>query len=457
MPNQYFNRLGIKNNELYQLLRRHWVFLLLLVICIGLRLLILLNYQPILYPDSQGYKNLAYQLKTLNFSSYLGERPPVYSLLLMLSGMNDYAIWAIQSILGIAVSILLYFIALQLTGNKSLSFIIGLSYSLAIQLLFFESIVLTETLTTFLIILSLWLLLVAFDKKSISLYLLTGFVIGLSILTRPILLFLSPLIVIFIFFKLKIAEEATSEILRIVSGLLIPMIILIGGWSLFNKVKVDYFGITTLFGYNLTNHSGAFMQNAPPEYSVLRDVYLKHKGNAESQVAIIWGAIPDMQQATGLTFSELSRALAKMSIQMFIENPRAYLMNVFEAWNDFWEPVFWYADYDLIRSVFFRKIVSILLIFEESLFTHLNSIFLLVAAWTIVNAILRPKILDFNLLFILIVLIASILQALLEFGENSRYAIPFQPLIFLEVITWLYYLFTIPLEKGKIKNPFFPK
>jgi hypothetical protein len=62
---------------------------------------------------------------------------------------------------------------------------------------------------------------------------------------------------------------------------------------------------------------------------------------------------------------------------------------------------------------------------------------------------LKPKKIDFNLLFILIVLLASILQAFLEYGENSRYAIPFQPLIFLEVIIWLYYLFTTSLDNGK--------
>jgi 4-amino-4-deoxy-L-arabinose transferase-like glycosyltransferase len=452
MPHQYFKKLGIMNSKLCQFFIRHWSLFLLLVICVILRSLIFMNYQPILYPDSQGYKNLAYQLKTLNFGSYLGERPPVYSLLIMLSGMNDYVIWVIQSSLGIAVSILLYFIALRQTGNKSLSFLIGLSYSLALQLLFFEAIILTETLTTFLLILSLWLLLVAFDKKSMSLYILAGFVIGLLALTRPILFFLSSLIAVFLYFKLKINKEATSEILRVAGGLLIPVVILVGGWSLFNKVKVDYFGITTLVGYNLTNHSGAFMQNAPPEYSVLRDIYLNHGGNPESHVAIIWGAIPDMQQATGLTFSELSRVLTKMSIQMFIENPSAYLMNVFDGWNDFWKPVFWYADYGLIRSIFLRKTVTILSKLEESLFTHLNSIFLLIAVLTIVKTILRPKTIDFNLLFILIILIASVLQALLEYGENSRYAIPFQPLIFFEVITWLYYLFKTSLDYKKFKK-----
>jgi 4-amino-4-deoxy-L-arabinose transferase-like glycosyltransferase len=366
----------------------------------------------------------------------------------MLSGMNDHVVWEIQMSLGIAISILLYLIAFRQTGNKLLSFIIGLSYSISFQLLFFEAVILSETLTTFLLILSLWLLLVAYDKKNIGLYVLTGSIMGLSALTRPIFLFVSPLVAVFLFFKLKIDQEATSDILRVVGGLLIPVIILIGGWSLFNKGKVDYFGITTLVGYNLTNHSGAFMENAPPEYSILRDIYLQHRG-AGSQVAIIWQAIPDMQQATGLTFSELSRVLTKMSVQMFIENPRAYLMNVFKAWNDFWKPVFWYTDYGLIRSVFLRKTITTLVIFEESLFTHLNSIFLLVSVWTIVNTLLKPKKLDFNLLFISIILIASIMQAFLEFGENSRYAIPFLPLLLLEATTWLYYLFANSLNNWR--------
>lgn len=440
------------HNRIHQSLKKQWVFFFLLGVCIILRILMFTNYQPILFNDSSGYKEMAVQLKTLNFSGYMGMRTPAYPLLIMMGGINDYVTWAIQSILGITVSILLYLLAMRLTGNKALSFVVGLSYSLSMHALFFEAIILTETLTTFLLISSLWLLVVAFDKNSISLYVLTGVGLGLAALTRPLFLFLIPLVAFFLFLKFKVNEGTALHLSRVLGGLLIPAVILVGGWSLFNLVKVDYFGITTLLGYHLTNHSGAFMQYAPPEYSIIRDIFLKYRENSVSYQNVIWQAYPEMLRATGLSFSELSRALTKMSIQLFMERPGAYLKDSFRGWNDFWEPVFWYADYDLIRSVFLRKIVTHLSIVEMSILTHLNSIFLLTAVWTIVKAVLKPRVVDFNLLFILIVLIASILQALVEYGDGARFAIPFLPLILFEVMTWLYSLFAESLSQWRFEK-----
>jgi 4-amino-4-deoxy-L-arabinose transferase-like glycosyltransferase len=441
-------------NKLHQLLRRQWALFLLLGICILLRFIVFANYQPRLFYDSFGYKDMAVQLKTLDFSSYLGMRTPAYPLLIMMGGNNDYVTWIIQSGLGITVSILLYLLAMRLTGNKALSFVVGLSYSISLYVLFFETMILTETLATFLLMLSLWLLVVAFDKKNVGLYILSGAGISLAALTRPLLLLLVPLIALFLFIKLKICREKTVAISRILGGLLIPVAILIGGWSLFNQVKLDYFGITTMLGYNLTNHSGAFMQYAPPEHSVIRDIYLKYRDNTTTHTNLIWLAYPEMQQATGLSFSELSRVLTKMSVQMFMEHPGAYFKGVFKGWNDFWKPVFWYADYGLIQSVFFRKFVTYLSIIEMSLFSFLNSIFLLVATWTIIRALWKPRVFDFNILFILLVLGASIFQALVESGDGTRFAIPFLPLILFEVITWLYYLFTNSLNHWRFEELF---
>jgi 4-amino-4-deoxy-L-arabinose transferase-like glycosyltransferase len=440
------------HNRIYQSFKKQWAFFLLLGVCIALRILIFTNYQPILFNDSSGYKEMAVQLKTLNFSGYIGFRTPVYPLLLMMGGINDYITWAIQSILGITVSILLYLLTLRLTGNRALSFVVGLSYSLSMHALFFETIILTETLTTFLLILSLSLLVAAFDKNSIRLYILTGVGLGLAALTRPLFLFLIPLVAFFLFFKLKANKGTASHLSQVLGGLLIPVVILVGGWSLFNLAKVDYFGITTLLGYHLTNHSGAYMQYAPPEYAVIRDIYLKYRANSTSHVNVIYQAYPEMQLATGLSFSELSRVLARMSLQMFKEHPMSYLKYTFRGWDEFWRPVFWYTNYGLIRGVFLRNIITSLSIIEKSLFFHLNSIFLLAAAWTIVKAIWKPRIFDFNLLFVLVVLLASIAQAIVEYGDGARFAIPFLPVILFEVITWLYYLFTNSLNNWRFER-----
>jgi 4-amino-4-deoxy-L-arabinose transferase-like glycosyltransferase len=77
-------------------------------------------------------------------------------------GTNEH-IWIAQMALGVAISLLLYDIALQLTGRPLFAVIAGLAYSFNLGQLFFEANLLTETLTTFWIILTLaglihWLL-----------------------------------------------------------------------------------------------------------------------------------------------------------------------------------------------------------------------------------------------------------------------------------------------------------
>jgi hypothetical protein len=134
------------------------LFWSLVTICVLVRLLLWFNYKPIVYNDTPLYLDLASYIRHLDFQGYQGERTPGYLLLLLLSGLNYQIVWLVQSVLGISISLMLYLIAKHQTESVGLAFIIGLAHTLSINQVFFEASLLTETLTTFLVVLSLLLL-----------------------------------------------------------------------------------------------------------------------------------------------------------------------------------------------------------------------------------------------------------------------------------------------------------
>ena len=246
---------------------------LALLVLIGLwivtRGFLFLLYAPQLAPDTFSYQSLASQIANLDFHKYNGFRTPGYPLLILLAFNNDYMIWVIQSILGLLTAILIFFI-IRLHGvNVKWSFAGAALQLLALNEIFFEAIILTETLATFLAVLVCYLFIYSVIHKS-SWYLLVavGIVSALLTLTRPQYLFIIPLLALFIiiFFRSK----RVSSLLIFLIFALLPVI----GWMSFNKEKTGYFSITTWLGYHLTNHSGAFMEFAPDEYAVIRDIYL---------------------------------------------------------------------------------------------------------------------------------------------------------------------------------------
>lgn len=415
------------------------------ILCLLIRLPLLSN-QPSLYPDTRTYITMADHLCSLDFSGYTGERTPLYPLLLCLSGMNFSLIWWGQSFLGIAISLLLYAIAYGATRSTGLSAAAGLSYSLCIHSVFFEANILTETLATFLLVLSVWLFARIWQRNSAAqerYALALGCVVGLATLARPMMLFLVPLYFVALLYNGWRSRSPHGFQKLVVYT--IPTILLIGGWCLFNQLTVGYFGVTTLFGYNLTQHSGRFMELVPDDEAAIRDIYLRYraeyiKKNGTHSMTI-WRAIPDLQAATGLSYSALSKKMGQISLQLFAAYPQRYAESVGEAWEGFWRPSMTWMSLENISPLAFRMGLRYLRMAEEWLLTRLNVVFLWIGLWYVTLVIWKRAPLDSIFMIVGIVFVASISQALVEYGENSRYAIPFQPLM-LYVVLWAIYNFT---------------
>ncbi|HLX38017.1 MAG TPA: hypothetical protein VKR29_09460 [Candidatus Binataceae bacterium] len=405
----------------------------LIAISVLVRLAIIMTIRERASYDTPGFMLTANAIRTLDFSHYDGRRTPIYPLLLLLADMDWRVVRWIQCGLGVAIAAMMYRITWHRTRHASIAFIVGLLCSLAVTELFYEQIIYSEALCTFWIVLSM-LALVRVESKvgsqSWNLALL-GLSAALAGMTRPMFLYLGALYFLFI-----LARSRSRVALALV---LAPTLLLAFGWSAFNKMTIDYFGVTTTTGFNLSNHSGGFMELAPPRYAQIADIYLRYRQfqvqRMGSHTMTIWLAEDEIKRATGLTTPQLSKELTRMSLEMFAEHPMLYLVSVARAWMRFWG----FGFFDFVRAYKHAagKVGYLLLLALGSFQLAINLAFLTIAALAIARWIRGRIAFDFDLAIIMTVLAGSIAQAFMEYGENVRYLAPLVPLVIYTVASRL--------------------
>lgn len=384
-------------------------------------------YQPVIYPDSGTYITMASQMVAFDFRGYNGWRTPTYPLILILGGQNHKVVWLIQSLLGIFTSLILFWICFAYTANAFWSLLAGALHSLALNQLFFEANILSETVSTFLIVSSVACLLYAFRRNGpILIVVLAGFLAGLAALSRPLYVYLGPL-----FFLLVLLFERDSR--RMAVSLLVAFLLPVLGWAAFNKATIDYFGLSTQAGVNLSNHSGRFMEKASDKHAMIRDIYLKHREIKIAETGrhqqTFWYARDELLQKTGFDDATLSRELTKLSLELFAQNPILYLTGVVQSWARYWAaPLYVVPEKFTLSGA--AAMVETLWPIERFLIVLMNFVALAACGWVIVRTVsgrLKGAIgLPAPLIIACVILAASILQALVEFGENPRYGIPTQ-------------------------------
>ena len=387
--------------------------------------------------DTPSYINAAEAIATLDFSRYDGRRTPVYPALLVLAGMDFDNVRLIQALLGIGIAAMLFTITWYRTRSPTMSFIVGLLGSLSLMELLYEQIIYSETMCTFWVVLSLLAYARIELRKRASWwdYGLLGAAAALAGMTRPMFLYLGPL-----YLGLMLMERRGIELrnLRNVRRTLIlaPTLLLALGWSVVNKHTIGYFGVTTTTGFNLSNHSGAFMELAPAKYNQIAQIYLRYRtGQMEklgSQTMTIWYAEGEIERKTGLSAPELSKALTRMSLEMFAEHPLRYLESVSRGWARFWG----IGIYAFVRTYPRRSSMYWLLFGLGSLQLAINAAFLAIGGYSITRWLMNRASFDFDLGVIAIVLVASVVQAFMEYGENARYLAPVAPLMTYVVVTF---------------------
>jgi len=418
---------------------------IVLAVAVLLRVILFVAYPVVSYSDSASYRRSADAILG-GFRVYDGTRMPGYPAFLAILG-PDRAVYAAQLVLGLCITMTWFLIGWKASGKAYVGGIAALAHTLNPGQFFFEANMLTETLATF------WLaaaLLGAFlwlqeDKyKTIWMSLGIGLASALAVLTRPLFIFMPIWLAVFLAVTFKTKKLRVNW--RLLVGVLLPALLLIGGWMLWIQSNYHVFSLTTMSGYHLIQHTGYYFEDVPDEHAKLRDVYLDYRQERiqerGTQGNTIWDAIPAMQAATGLNFYELSRVLQKISIQLILTHPWAYLSRVLRGWWLFWRaPVYW--DINAIASSSTAAVIDYAISGARGLFFGANIIFVLTSLGACFSKRMREiwALKPFHWLLAGSVWATSIASSMLDHGDNPRFLVPLQTavvfwVLWVAVHTW---------------------
>src|SRR4030066_2223617 len=462
-----------------------WVFIVFIVGLIS-RLGMVLLYQPVAYSDTPSYRRLAETVLN-GFINYDGTRTPGYPVFLALVG-SDQRVWLIQLLLGFATTFLLFYIGWKLTDKPWFGGLIALTHTLNLGQLFYESNLLTESLTTFLLSFSLagmlvWLLYPR--KRNLWLALLIGLTSALTLLVRPLFIYLPFLLLIFLWIGINprlplpdmedLRDDKRSKYRIYINdhpslyiiAFILPVALLLGGWISFIHYHYGDWSLTTMTGYHLVQHTGSFFEYVPDEYASLRDTYIQyrdaHIAQYGTQTNTIWEAIPEISSASGHNFYDLSKVLARISIQLILKHPWLFMKSAISGWWMFWRTsVYWSPE--ALRFSGLIGTVDIAIQFQRVILFFINLVFIFSSTYCALSECLAAvrhtpsrllmrfinpaQHMYFWFLFG-IIWMASILQTLLDHGDNPRFLIPLQSL----VVLWVgWFFFQLINHKKELTN-----
>lgn len=415
-----------------------WAIVVMLVGAVE-RVLLWIYYTPISYGDTPSYLRLAGQLSGLSLRGYDGTRTPGYPALMAVLGEDERRIMLVQLAAGWLISLLLLWIAWKMTGNAVLAGGTALAYDMLLPLALFEADLIAETTTTFWIVLSLALLLILIDNPPGVWSIAASFVLGVSAsmagLTRPLFYILSVWLLPFVW----MAGKATNfgRLARTAAYCIGP-IVLLGGWLLFINRSYDMLSPTTMGGFSLVQHTGAFFEYLPDEAADIRDTYVKYRdrkiAETGSQTNAIWDAIPELTQVSGLSFYGLSGELARLSFLLIRQHPLLYLRSVAQGWVWFWKaPAYWRPE---VLPAWGLALASVWVTVGRAVEVLANAGFLGISAALVLSRRLRRRI-QVTLEAVAIgglVWLTSVVQTLADHGDNPRFLVPLQMLVILFVV-----------------------
>ena len=429
--------------------------IIVILVAVGVRGILWLTYRPVAYSDTHSYRRLANAIHAPQWQGYDGTRTPGYPLVLAFFG-PDERVYHAQLVMGLVITLLLFYIGWQVSGKVWFGGALAVAHSLNLGQLFFEADLLSETPTTFWIMLSLagtafWL----YDPKHRSIWLACGlgFTTTAAALTRPLFIYLPFWILLFLLMDVLRLRFILQAVKRTIAFLL-PVALLFGLWVNFIHSSFHDWALTTMTGYHMVQHTGSYFEYVPDKYAALRDTYIKYRdaqiAQNGTQANAIWDAIPEMTKVSGMTFFDLNRTLARISTRLILDHPDLYLKDCLEGWWMFWRtPVYW--SQASFRTPGIAAVIRPAILIERLVLFGGNLLFItlsLVAAGLAVRskisagqrtvmAHLRSIAASMPAFLWCVtgtIWIASILQTLLDHGDNPRFLVPLQSLVVLWVL-----------------------
>ncbi len=421
-------------------------FLIILISAIILRILLFFLYTPVSYHDTDSYWRAARAVLS-GFENYDGTRTPGYPVFLALAGTHMVA-YALQLAMGLLITLGLFYIAWRVSDNPIFAALVAGVHTLNAGQLLFEANLLTETLSTFWIIVALvaaYFVMHKPDKHKLLFIIIVGVSSALAALTRPLFIFLPVLLAVFLAVRSTDKKVKVSWLTLVLA--ILPATLLMGGWMGWVNHRFGIFNLSTMGGYHTVQHTGNYFELVPDEDALLRDTYIEFRDaritETGTQVNTIWDTIPELQKASGLGFYELSEELQRISINLILHHPFLYLRYVIKGWWLFWRaPVYWSTSSVAITSAL--PLVKVWITSTRGFLFLANMVFILTSLVALAFRKIAQfwKIGPYFWLMAATVWASSFVQALVDHGDNPRFLVPIQSLVVLWVFwialqTWL--------------------
>ena len=418
---------------------KFWLTVVVLV-AVVLRVILYLTYPEVSYSDTASYRRSANAILG-GLVEYDGTRTPGYPAFMALLG-PDRAIYMAQLVLGFCITLAWFYMGWKISGKPFFAGLAALAHTLNPGQLLFEANLLTETLSTFWLVLALlgaFIWLEYPKQRNLGLGLGIGLSISQAALVRPLFLFMPVWLAVFLAFSFK--EKKLKVDWRPL--LIIPVMaaLVIGGWMGWVKNRYGVFSLTTMTGYHLVQHTGYYFEDVPDEYAAIRDTYLKYRDaridERGTQGNTIWAAIPEISEVSGYGFYQLSEVLQQISIRLILTHPWQYLARVLKGWWFFWRaPVYW--DVTAISSAALARGLELLILSLRGLMFGANLIFILSSAAALISKRLRKlwSLRPYHWLLAGSVWATSAVSSLMDHGDNPRFLVPLQT----AVVFWVLWL-----------------
>jgi len=416
------------------------------VIALIARVLLFAVYGPAVEMDSHEYLAVGRQLLGMDFGHYTGRRTPVYPLFAALLGGIPWLIHMVQALAGVAASMMAADIARRMTASRLVTFICGITCALALPVLLAEAAILTESLTSALLITLLWLYLrwrddIAQGNSRNRYIVLMGSIAALLVLLRPQFAFVPLVVIVAVGVVLRKNAMPLRQMVMVTLIAGIPVV----AWAGFNAAFTGVYAIATGGGFSMTNHTIGYVEDAPEAFSRERDILLKHRtqriAEAGTPLMTISRAMPDLRTTTGLNDARLAKRLGEMNTALIMRNPGAYAASVVVSWARFWSVRTMLLRSGTDSETTYSFLAVVVTIWRYGLMLA-NAVFLLLLACAVVPVI-RHKMFSMPGMWFAVVLIlgSSLMQALAERGENARYGMPTQMLVVIVLAAALWSLY----------------
>jgi hypothetical protein len=389
-------------------------------------------------PDSWAFNHFVTELINDNFNDYVGERTPGYPYLIYLLNHDKMLVVLVQMLMGIITSILWFKTLLNLKISEKISFYCTLFFALYLQHFFYETFILAETFMLLLNSLILYILLNNyFYKRQIIVEICMSVLLAILILVKPFFLFYPFLIFALYLIKNPSLKKAISVKLII---FILPAYAYFS-WCSFVEEKIGYFEPTAYFGLNLAQNCLFFAEKGPKEYDYIAKPYVKYRdemlNNGEDASMAVWKVWGGQHLAPQYTkFADVTHQLGNYAKATIAYNLGDYLYySITHSWFDFWK-VFDVKPYMNFKDNTFSSVVSVINAIQMVVLLILKFVFLFLSFYYTFLFIKNKKVTNVVILLTFIHA-AAILQALVVYGTNAKYAFPYEFFMLVVVLLFL--------------------